>query len=150
MKIHRWLITAGTAALTILSLPAHAEPFTLTSPSFEDKGTLTNRQVYNGFGCQGLNQSPELHWTGVPPGTRSLVLTVYDPDAPTGSGWWHWVVYDIPAGARQLPADAGTDSGASLPVGAKQGRNDFGSRDFGGACPPAGDKPHHYVFTLLP
>lgn len=145
MKSYRIL---PAVALAILSIQAHAESFVLTSGSFRNGGKLPDMQVFNNFGCHGGNQSPELKWSGVPKGTRSLVLTVYDPDAPTGSGWWHWVIYDIPAEVRQLVADAGTVEGQAIPAGAKQGRNDMGTHDFGGACPPVGDKPHRYVFTL--
>ena len=89
-----------------------------------------------------------LSWSGAPAGTKSLALTVYDPDAPTGSGWWHWTVVNIPATARSLPAGAGSSAPAGLPKGAVQGRTDFGKPGWGGPCPPAGDKPHRYVFTL--
>lgn len=145
MKIHRRLTAVAFVALTT---HVHAEPFTLESGTFKNEGMLPDLQVFNGFGCQGKNQSPKLKWTGAPKGTRSFVLTVYDPDAPTGSGWWHWVVYDIPAEVRQLDAAAGAEQGLAMPPGSRQGRNDFGTYDFGGACPPAGDKPHRYVFTL--
>ena len=107
---------------------------------------MGEEQEYKGFGCKGGNLSPELNWKGAPVGTLSYAVTVYDPDAPTGSGWWHWVVYDIPASATGLPGGAVVK--AALPTGAKQGRNDYGDRNFGGACPPAGDKPHHYIFTV--
>lgn len=145
MKLHRYLTSL---ALSVLALQAHAEPFSLTTTAFENGGRMSAQQVFQGFGCEGGNQSPALTWSGVPAGTRSLVLTVYDPDAPTGSGWWHWVVYDIPADVRELPANAGSDKGPTLPAGAKQGPNDYGSHSFGGACPPVGDPAHHYVFTL--
>ena len=145
MKPHRCLFAV---ALAFLSIQARADSFVLMSTSFRNGGKLPDTQVFNSFGCHGGNQSPKLKWSGVPKETRSFVLTVYDPDAPTGSGWWHWVVYDIPAEARQLEADAGTVEGLLMPTGAKQGRNDMGAHDFGGACPPVGNKPHRYVFTL--
>lgn len=119
----------------------------LKSADVKPGATLTDQQVFNGFGCSGANVSPQLSWSGAPEGTKSFVLTVYDPDAPTGSGWWHWVVYDIPAGTTELPQGAGSGKGG-LPEGAKQGRTDFGAPGFGGACPPPGDKPHRYIFTL--
>jgi Raf kinase inhibitor-like YbhB/YbcL family protein len=121
-------------------------PFSLTSAQLKAGATLTAKQVFNGFGCSGENQSPQLAWTNPPAGTKSFAVTVYDPDAPTGSGWWHWVVYNLPAAVRELPEGAG--SGAGLPEGAVQGRTDFGAPGFGGACPPAGDKPHRYIFTV--
>ncbi len=134
-------------ALLAVAAPALAEEkLSLKSTDLKNGGTLTERQVFNGFGCKGANVSPELAWTNPPAGTKSFVVTAYDPDAPTGSGWWHWVVYNIPANVRELPAGAG--SGTGLPAGAVQGRTDFGAPGFGGACPPAGDKPHRYIFTV--
>jgi Raf kinase inhibitor-like YbhB/YbcL family protein len=73
---------------------------------------------------------------------------MFDPDAPTGHGWWHWLAYDLPARTTSLPENAGSTNGAALPAGARQARNDFGSIGYGGACPPAGDKPHRYVVTV--
>lgn len=127
---------------------AHADSFKLSSPTIQPDAMLTQNQVFNGFGCQGKNISPALKWSDAPKGTKSFALTVYDPDAPTGSGWWHWLVYNIPANVNELVEGAGNIAGTLLPKGAVQGKTDFGSRDFGGACPPAGDKPHHYIFTL--
>ena len=92
------------------------------------------------------NRNPQLAWTGAPEGTQSFVVTAYDPDAPTGSGWWHWTVFDIPAAVTELPA--GATVGAGLPAGAVEGRTDFGAPGYGGACPPPG-APHHYVFTVF-
>ncbi len=139
------------AALLLMRLPfcslAAESDFTLSSPQIADGTTLTANQVYNGFGCSGQNQSPTLQWNGAPAGTKSYALTVYDPDAPTGSGWWHWVVFNIPAEAQGLPAQI-TAAGQGLPAGAIQSQTDFGQPGFGGACPPVGDKPHSYQFTL--
>ncbi len=135
-------------ALLALAAPASAAgKFTLTSADVKPGGQLGDKQVYAGFGCSGENVSPELSWQNAPAGAKSFVVTVYDPDAPTGSGWWHWVVYDIPADAKGLPAGAGSGKG-ELPQGAQQARADFGAPGFGGACPPPGDKPHRYVFTV--
>lgn len=149
-------LVAALAALA-LALPAGASPgksahakggkLTVKSADLKQGGKLTDEQVFDGFGCSGKNVSPELSWQGAPEGTKSFVVTVYDPDAPTGSGWWHWVVYDIPAGTTSLAKGAGSGK-AALPEGAKQGRTDFGAQGFGGACPPAGDRPHRYVFTV--
>ena len=122
--------------------------FVLRSPSFADQQSLPKEHVYHGMGAGGENISPELSWEGAPAGTKSFALTMYDPDAPTGSGWWHWVVYNIPASANELPEGAGTADGKGLPAGSAQGNTDFGAPGFGGACPPKGDKPHRYIFTV--
>ncbi|MFY9328544.1 MAG: YbhB/YbcL family Raf kinase inhibitor-like protein [Georgfuchsia sp.] len=126
----------------------HAGEFQLASPTIKPGAVLTEEQVLIGFGCSGKNQSPALKWTAGPTGTRSYAINVYDPDAPTGSGFWHWVVYNIPADVKEIPAGAGDPSGKLMPPGAVQGRTDFGTHAFGGACPPQGDKPHRYVFTV--
>ena len=122
--------------------------FALTSPTVSEQGTLSKDHVHHAMGAGGQNISPELTWSGAPAGTKSFALTMYDPDAPTGSGWWHWVVYDIPASATSLPRGAGAAGGSALPAGTKQGRTDFGSKDYGGAAPPPGHGPHRYIFTL--
>ena len=120
----------------------------LTSTDVAEQQMLARTFVHSAMGAGGENLSPGLSWSGAPQGTKSFALTLYDPDAPTGSGWWHWVVYNIPAGTTQLEAGAGDVSGSRLPVGALQGRTDYGSHGFGGACPPVGDKPHRYIFTV--
>ena len=124
---------------------AQAAGFTLTSPTAKPGATLPETHVFNSFGCSGKNVSPALKWSGAPKDTKSFAVTVYDPDAPTGSGWWHWVVINIPAGTTELPEGA---SGKSLPGGAAEGNTDFGKPGYGGACPPEGDKPHRYIFTV--
>lgn len=119
--------------------------FTLTSPAFQDGGTLPQAHVHDSAG--GANRSPALQWSGAPAGTAAFAVTAYDPDAPTGSGWWHWVAYNLPADATGLPEGAGS-AGGSLPAGARHGRTDFGTEGYGGAAPPPGDAPHRYTFTV--
>ena len=126
--------------------------FTLQVDGLATGATLPESMVFDGFGCKGGNHSPALRWSNPPAGTKSYAVTVYDPDAPTGSGWWHWVVFNIPASATGLPADFGRLGGAAAATAdlasAVQSRTDFGTGGFGGACPPAGHGPHHYVFTV--
>jgi Raf kinase inhibitor-like YbhB/YbcL family protein len=139
---------SAAALLSVLfAFPLAAKPggFRLWSPDIQGP-KLSLDQVFNGMGCGGKNISPELRWSGAPAATKSFAVTVYDPDAPTGSGWWHWTVYNIPASAKELARDAG--SGRGLPAGAVQGTTDFGKPGYGGACPPKGDKPHRYFFTV--
>ena len=127
---------------------ASADGFTLTSPQVKPGGRFAEEQVFNGFGCQGGNVSPALHWKGAPTDTKSFAVTVYDPDAPTGSGWWHWVMFNIPANTTALAKNAGSPEAGLTPVGSVQSRTDFGKSGFGGPCPPAGDKPHRYQITV--
>jgi Raf kinase inhibitor-like YbhB/YbcL family protein len=141
----RILLAAALAATLPL---AQAAGFTLTSPDIKPNSTIDKKFEFNGFGCAGENKSPALKWSGAPKGAKSFVVTAYDPDAPTGSGWWHWTVVNIPANVTELPPDAGAAGNANLPKGATQVRSDFGSAAWGGVCPPPGDKPHRYVFTV--
>jgi Raf kinase inhibitor-like YbhB/YbcL family protein len=152
---------AGGAGLSLLALMmstvtalAQADDNTmqLTSANFNDGDYLPLDHILSadfGFGCSGGNKSPELSWSGAPDGTKSFSLTVYDPDAPTGSGFWHWVVVNIPPTVTELPLDAGNPRANNLPRGARQIRTDFGAPGFGGPCPPAGDHPHRYIFTVF-
>ena len=117
--------------------------FSVTSTDFTPGGRLPDAHAFSGG-----NVSPQLSWSGAPAGTKSYAVTCYDPDAPTGSGFWHWSVIDIPAGVTQLPTGAGSGDFEGLPDGAVHVRNDYGTRDFGGAAPPPGDGVHRYVFTV--
>lgn len=131
------------AILLAFSAPvAHAGDFVLHVNAADAKGHIAPKYTFNGFGCSGQNLAPAMHWQGQPAGTRSFAMTVYDPDAPTGSGWWHWVVINLPPSANSLP------EGGAVPAGARGVHNDFGTTTWGGPCPPIGDKPHRYVFTV--
>ncbi len=129
-----------------MTTPAAPE-FELRSPDVREGETIGEAHVFDGMGCTGQNQSPALEWVHAPGSTKSFAVTLYDPDAPTGSGWWHWVVYNIPVSVTRLPAGAGDVRHAFTP-GVVQGRTDFGKPGYGGPCPPKGDKPHRYVFTV--
>src|SRR5580692_1027644 len=136
---------AGTALPTAKKA---AGKFTVVSPDIGQGKTIADDQVFNAFGCKGKNLSPALFWSGAPAGTQSFAIMVHDPDAPTGSGFWHWVVYNIPAGTESIPAEAGDVKKKGMPVGSVQGRTDFGTFGYGGPCPPPG-KVHHYHFRVF-
>lgn len=124
----------------------------LTSSDFQEGDTLDMVHVgksEHGFGCGGGDESPQLAWSGAPEGTKSFAVTCYDPDAPTGSGFWHWQVINLPAEVTELPRNAGSADGSKLPAGAVQIRNDYGVKGYGGPCPPEGHGPHHYIFTVF-
>ena len=135
-------IIATVLTTTLLAATAAAAPFKLTSADFKDNGAIPDKLAFNNMGCTGSNISPELEWTNAPAGTKSFALMVHDPDAPTGSGWWHWVVYNISADTTSIAEGA-------VPKGAAQGNTDFGSPGWGGPCPPPGSGDHHYHFTLF-
>ncbi len=123
----------------------------LVSDSFQDGDYLKPEHILSadyGFGCRGGNRSPHLRWDDVPAGTRSFAVTCFDPDAPTGSGFWHWVVVNIPPQVTELLPDAGNPASGKLPAGALEVRTDFGKSGYGGPCPPEGDHPHRYLFTV--
>jgi len=139
------------AILCLVAVPAAAiaaGPFTVESAEVKPNSTIAAAQVFTGFGCEGGNMSPSLAWKNAPPGTKSFAVTVYDPDAPTGSGWWHWIMFNISAQVSSLPAGAGNPASGQAPKGAVQSKTDFGTPGYGGPCPPQGDKPHRYVFTV--
>jgi len=130
--------------LMMLGSFVNAETFTLGSDTLKDR--LTKQEEYRGYGCTGENRSPQLHWNSAPAGTKSFAITVFDPDAPTGKGWWHWLVVNIPANITALPQNASAEH--LLPKGAIETVTDFGKPGFGGPCPPKGDKAHRYIFTV--
>jgi hypothetical protein len=125
---------------------ASGQTFELTSPDIH--GQITNDQVFSGFGCEGKNISPRLEWKNAPEGTKSFAVTVYDPDAPTGGGWWHWLIFDIPPEVNTLERNAGHLDTGKAPAGSVQSVTSFGTPGFGGSCPPVGDRPHAYIFTV--
>jgi len=130
--------------LFVIPGAAMAQGFYLTSSDVQ--GQISQSQVFNGFGCSGKNISPQLSWGNTPAGTKSYAITVYDPDAPTGSGWWHWLVFNIPVDVQSLKTGA---SHHAMPASAVESVTSFSTKGFGGACPPKGDKAHRYIFTVF-
>lgn len=142
MKIIQLLFLMG------ISFPVLSDNFKLFSTDINDGEMMSKTQEFMGFGCNGKNISPHLRWSNAPQGTKSFAITVYDPDAPTGSGWWHWQIVNIPASTNEILRGAGDVSKKIAPLESMQIENDFGFQGFGGACPPAGNKPHRYQFTI--
>ena len=140
----RWLIL-GTA-LSAAAAPAPAAEFMLSSTEVKSGSPMARAQALTA--CKGQNISPAFSWSGEPSGTQSFAVTMYDPDARGGSGWWHWTVFNIPPTVHGLAAGAGTEGSRDLPAGASQGRNDFGLSQYSGPCPPVGDHAHHYEITV--
>ncbi len=134
--------------LFLFSNALFAGSLSLKSADIEHGGLLSNQQVFQGFGCNGGNMSPQFSWSGAPKGTKAFALFAYDPDAPTGSGWWHWQIVNIPKTANKLSRNAGNIKQQLAPKGSQQATNDYGYKGFGGACPPKGDGIHRYQFTL--
>ena len=131
-----------------LSLPVMANSFSLMSHDIKAGEFMSKVHEYKGFGCDGEDRSPQFSWSNPPAGTKAFALFAYDPDAPTGSGWWHWQLINIPKGVREIAAGAGNVNNELLPRGSVQIENDYGSKSFGGACPPEGHGVHRYQFTL--
>ena len=146
--MHKLMLAVALALVAMDMQAAQAQNMTLQSADVSDGSTIKEEQVANVFGCKGGNISPSLSWSGAPSDAKSFAITVYDPDAPTGSGFWHWVVFNIPAGTTSIPKNAGNVKAKLMPKGAIQSRTDFGTDGYGGPCPPQGDKPHHYIFTV--
>jgi Raf kinase inhibitor-like YbhB/YbcL family protein len=132
--------------LTISSTVFAQGTFTLSSNDLG--GEATSKEEFNGFGCTGENQSPQLSWKNAPEGTKSFAVTMYDPDAPTGSGWWHWVVFDIPNTISELVSGAGNIDLKLTPEGVIQSLTDYGANGYGGPCPPEGHGIHQYIITV--
>jgi Raf kinase inhibitor-like YbhB/YbcL family protein len=139
------LMISVAILLSVANL-SFAQTFTLKSKDIG--GQMTLQQVLNGFGCTGQNLSPQVSWENIPAGTKSFAITIYDKDAPTGSGFWHWVVFNIPVSETELKQGAGDASKNLLPEGTIQSVTDFGQPGYGGPCPPEGDKPHQYIITI--
>ena len=145
MSIKKFSVLCSSLLFSAASM---ADDFTLTSPDVHHGDFMSKTQEFEGFGCTGGNQSPELSWSHAPKGTAAFAVTVYDPDAPTGSGWWHWQIVNIPANVTSLPAGAGGQNSKLAPEGSHQVNNDYGVAGFGGACPPVGHGVHRYQFTV--
>lgn len=156
----RHVMSVGLAAAMALSLAHGAEAarrsthhrhlarLRVSSHDIRHGGTFKDQQVANSFGCKGGNVSPEIRWSHAPAGTKSFAVTMFDPDAPTGSGFWHWVVFNIPSTVHELPKNAGDLKTNLAPPGAVQSRTDFGVPGYNGPCPPPGDRPHRYRISV--
>ncbi|QOG91083.1 YbhB/YbcL family Raf kinase inhibitor-like protein [Flavobacterium columnare] len=137
----------------ILTLLAFISAFTASAQTFTLKsndlgGQATMKQVFNGFGCTGENMSPQLFWENAPKDTKSFAVTIHDENAPTGSGWWHWLAFDIPATTKELKTGAGDVTKNLMPAGSIQSITDFGKSGYGGPCPPEGHGFHKYTITV--
>ena len=132
------------SASLLIAVPAHAAGFQLSSKDIKAGASVRAEHYWNDFGCSGGNVMPELHWQNAPKGTKSFAVTFYDKDAPTGSGFWHRVIYNVPATTTELPGGA---NGGPIPAGAVEGNTDLGKPGFFGPCPPVG-RTHHYVYTV--
>ena len=148
-RIYLSSLASFAACLYASTVAAQSTSFMLSSPDIAAGASIEQTYAFNGFGCTGQNTSPALVWRNAPVGTKSFALMVHDPDAVTGgAGFWHWAVINLPAGLTGVARGAGAASGASLPEGTKQIATDFGTPGWGGPCPPVGDQPHRYDFTV--
>ena len=143
--IHKKIIF--TTLLIISSITIISQnTFTLSSKTLGGEATL--KEEFNGFGCMGENESPQLSWKNAPEATKSFAITMYDPDAPTGSGWWHWIVFNIPTSTTELVANAGDIKLNLTPEGTIQSITNYGAQGYGGPCPPQGHGLHQYIITV--
>jgi Raf kinase inhibitor-like YbhB/YbcL family protein len=141
-------MATSTAGYDTVSVRAPVPPkgsanLTVTSKSFKEGESIGMNYVFTG--CGGKNVSPQLSWSGAPKETKSYAITCFDPDAPTGSGYWHWLAFDIPPSVTSVEEGAGTDKS---PGGGHSGSTDYGFASYGGPCPPKGDGAHRYIFTV--
>ncbi|MCG8382157.1 MAG: YbhB/YbcL family Raf kinase inhibitor-like protein [Gammaproteobacteria bacterium] len=144
-SINKFAILFSSLLLSTVSM---ADDFSLNSADIAHGEFMSKAQEFEGFGCSGGNESPQLSWSNAPKGTVAFAVTAYDPDAPTGSGWWHWQIVNIPANVTSLAAGSGDQSNKLAPKGSRQIDNDYGFAGFGGACPPEGHGAHRYQFTV--
>ena len=143
--IHKKIIF--TTLLIISSITIISQnTFTLSSKTLGGEATL--KEEFNGFGCMGENESPQLSWKNAPEATKSFAITMYDPNAPTGSGWWHWIVFNIPTSTTELVANAGDIKLDLTPEGTIQSITNYGAQGYGGPCPPQGHGLHQYIITV--
>ncbi|WP_093802476.1 YbhB/YbcL family Raf kinase inhibitor-like protein [Streptomyces sp. Wb2n-11] len=131
------------------ALPRDLPRMTVELPDIPPGETFGDEEMLGWFECSGKNKSPAVKWRGAPEGTKSFLISLFDVDSKTSSGFWHWSAWNIPATTGSLPQGAGTPGDPGLPAPSVLGRTDFGTTGYGGACPPAGDRPHRYVFTVV-
>lgn len=148
MKIKSLILTLALLTLSIQGAVASGVSLKIRSDDINPSRAIDEKFIFNSFGCKGENLSPQISWINLPPRTQSLALTVFDLDAPTGSGWWHWVLLNIPISYKEIPRGFGTPNRFTINDGISQVRNDYSAFSYGGPCPPVGDKKHRYVFTI--
>ncbi|KOS06117.1 kinase inhibitor [Flavobacterium akiainvivens] len=141
-------IFLGTLLLAAVVLQAQTSPKTFTLKSATLGGQLTNDFYYNDWGVKGGNISPDLSWDNAPDGTQAFAITMYDAEAPTGSGWWHWVLFNLPKDTKALKAGAASTHPELLPAGSISSLNDFKQYGYGGPVPIPGSGYHPYVITV--